>query len=89
VESFASTPGIATTYVFSPGDIDGDAFSQFVTDAMDPYSHDVLEFVGYGAGAALTQIDSSHWQISAPGHASEVFTLAASLNPAAGDVIFR
>jgi hypothetical protein len=89
VESFADTPGLPTTFVFAPGDINGDAFSGFVTTAMDPSAHDVIAFDGYGPTASLTQIDASHWQISAQGHATEVFTLAASLNPAAGDVVFH
>jgi autotransporter passenger strand-loop-strand repeat protein len=89
LESFADTPGAPTTWVFQPGQINGDAFSGFVTSAMDPSAHDVLEFVGYGPTATLTQIDASHWQITAQGHATEVFTLAANLNPAAGDVVFR
>ncbi len=49
----------------------------------------MLEFIGYSAGAALTQIDASHWEIVTPGKAAEVFTLAANLSPAAGDVVFR
>jgi autotransporter passenger strand-loop-strand repeat protein len=85
---FVSDSGVPATYVFHPGDINGDAFSGFVTAAANPAAHDVLEFVGYGAGAALTQIDASHWRITAPGQATEVFTLAAALNPAAGDVVF-
>ncbi len=89
LESFAAPTGIAVTYVIQPGDINGDAFSGFVTAAMNPGSHDVLEFEGYGPGAGLTQIDASHWQISAPGRASEVFTLAGMLNPSAGDVVFE
>jgi hypothetical protein len=39
--------------------------------------------------SSLTQIDASHWAVTAPGHAAEVFTLAATLNPAAGDVVFK
>ncbi len=89
IESFADTPGVPTTFVFSPGDINGDAFSNFVTDAMNSSAHDVLKFIGYGPGAALSQIDASHWQITAPGMATEVFTLAAELNPAAGDAFFQ
>ncbi len=48
----------------------------------------MLQFEGYGPGAALTQIDASHWRITAPGLPSEVFTLAGAVNPAAGDVRF-
>jgi hypothetical protein len=81
--------GVATTFVIRPGDLNGDAFDGFVTDAMNASSHDVLAFEGYGPSAALTQIDSSHWKITAPGLPSEVFTLAAALDPAAGDVVFR
>jgi autotransporter passenger strand-loop-strand repeat protein len=84
----SAVTGVATTFVIRPGDVNGDAFDGFVTAGMNPSSHDVLAFEGYGPGAALTRIDSSHWQISASGKASEVFTLAASLNPAAGDVTF-
>ncbi len=86
---FADAPGVATTWVLQPGDVNGDAFSGFVTAAMNPMVHDVLAFEGYGPTAALSQIDASHWQITAQGHATEVFTLAASLNPAAGDVVFK
>jgi hypothetical protein len=80
LQVFDGDSGVATTYVFHPGDLAGDAFTHFVTAAQDPTAHDVLDFIGYGAGAALTQIDSSHWQISAPGLATEVFTLSANLN---------
>jgi hypothetical protein len=86
---FAAAPGIETVYVFQPGQIDGDVFTGFVTAAADPAVHDVLELSGFGAGAALTRIDSSHWQVTAPGLASEVFSLAGALSPAAGDVVFR
>jgi autotransporter passenger strand-loop-strand repeat protein len=88
LQVFADDPGVPTTYVIRPGDLNGDAFTGFVTAAANPFGHDVLEFEGYGPGAALTEIDPGHWQISAPGHAAEVFTLAGTLNPAAGDVIF-
>jgi hypothetical protein len=88
LESFADTPGVATTFIFNPGDIAGDAFSGFVTAATNPSVHDVLEFVGYGAGAAISQVDASHWEVTAPGLATEVFTLSGALSVAAGDVKF-
>ncbi len=81
--------GVPTTFVLGPGQVDGDAFSGFVTAAMDPASHDVLDFVGFGPGAALTQVASSHWQLPAPTQTTQVFTLSGTLSVAAGDVVFN
>jgi hypothetical protein len=89
LQVYAAPTGIPTTFVIRPGDLNGDAFTGFVTAGMSPYAHDVLAFEGYGPTATLTQIDASHWQISAQGLPTEVFTLAAALNPASGDVVFR
>ncbi len=88
-EVFASTPGTPTVFEFDPGQINGDAFARFVTAQSDPTSHDVLEFIGYGPGAHLTQIDSTHWEVVSQFDPPEVFILAGALNPAAGDVVFR
>jgi autotransporter-associated beta strand protein len=88
VESFAHTQGLPTTYVFHPGDINGDAFASFVTFEQNPAAHDVLEFVGYGASASLSAIDAVHWQITATGLPTEVFTLPAAL-VTGYDVVFQ
>ncbi len=80
--------GTPTTYVLSAGQVQGDAFVGFVTAAADPAAHDVLEFVGYGAGAAVSQVDASHWDVTAPGLATEVFTLSGALSVTGGDVKF-
>jgi hypothetical protein len=81
-EVFTGGTGVATTVVFTPGAIDGDAFASFVT------GQDRLEFDGYGPGAALTEIDATHWRLTALGHASEVFTVTGSFNPAT-DAVFK
>jgi hypothetical protein len=85
-QSFTGT-GTPTTYVFHPGQIDGDSFTAFASGAGGVAAHDVLEFVGYGAGAHLTQLDATHWQVGAIGRASEIFTIAG-LSPASGDATF-
>jgi autotransporter passenger strand-loop-strand repeat protein len=87
---FNGATGLPTTFVFTPPDgIDGDVFVGFINAATNSAAHDVLEFVGYGAGAQLTQIDASHWQITAPGLPTEVFTLSGGLSLAGGDVVFK
>jgi hypothetical protein len=89
VEVFGDVAGVSNIFVFHPGQIDGDVFSGFITAAMNPSLHDVMEFVGYGPDAHLQSIDASHWRLVSDDPPTEVFTLAGSLNPAAQDVLFR
>jgi hypothetical protein len=86
---FAGTAGVATTYVFDPGDIDGDAFASFTGAAASASGHDVIQFDGYGAAAHLVQLSASHWEVVSPTHQSEIFTVIGAFNPSAGDVVFH
>jgi len=50
---------------------------------------DTLSFIGYGAGATFTQIDSTHWQINYDGnthHEVITFPNAPPINPTDVDI---
>jgi len=49
------------TFIFHAGEANGDLVYDF--DGADIAVGDLLHFVGYGAGATLTNIDATHWQI--------------------------
>jgi autotransporter passenger strand-loop-strand repeat protein len=88
-ETLTAAADHSTTFVFQPGDVGGDVINGLHTLNLGGPIHDVLDFEGFGAGAAMTQLDATHWQITAPGHAAETFTLGGGAVLAAGDFILR
>jgi len=68
------------TFVFHPGEANGDTIWDFTGGG----TADKLEFIGFGAGASFTQIDSTHWQLTyAAGAAQEIINIAnaAAITP--------
>jgi type VI protein secretion system component Hcp len=76
------------TFVFAAGQADGDTVVDF--DDGGPFaSADSLQFVGYGAGATLSQNDATHWQVNFNGGAShEVITFLNGAAIQQSDVVF-
>ena len=87
-DSFTAAAGHSTTFVFQPGQLAGDSFTGLHTVAGGGALHDAIDFVGYGAGATLTQVDATHWQVSATGDATETFTVTDGADLADGDYAF-
>jgi Ca2+-binding RTX toxin-like protein len=54
--------GGSDTFIFRAGEANGDLVYDF--DGADSAVGDSLHFVGYGAGATLTNIDATHWQVN-------------------------
>ena len=50
------------TFVFIIGQANGDAVVDFAGNGAS--AGDLLQFVGYGAGATFTNIDATHWQVN-------------------------
>jgi Ca2+-binding RTX toxin-like protein len=74
-------------FVFSVGQADGDTVVDF--DGQGATVGDSLRFVGYGAGATFTQIDTTHWQVNYSGgalHEIITFTNGAAID--ASDYLF-
>jgi hypothetical protein len=88
-QSFTAATSHSTTFVFDPGQITGDTISGLHSLNLGGSIHDVIDFEGYGAGAHLTQIDATHWQIVSTGHASETFTLTGGATLGTGDYFFH
>jgi Ca2+-binding RTX toxin-like protein len=60
-------------FVFEAGFANGDIVIDFAGNG--DAAGDTLHFIGYGPGAAFTQVDNTHWQIAYNGGASvEVIT---------------
>jgi Ca2+-binding RTX toxin-like protein len=78
------------TFVFSGGDANGDTVLDFAGNGAA--AGDSLLFVGYGTaatGAALTQIDATHWSInSADGLVHDIVTLSNAASIHASDYLF-
>jgi Ca2+-binding RTX toxin-like protein len=73
------------TFVFRPGEANGDTLIDFAGngDAVG----DQLVFKGYGFGAALVQIDATHWEIRGQS-ATETLTLSNGAAIHASDFLF-
>jgi Ca2+-binding RTX toxin-like protein len=75
--------GALDAFIFRPGQANGDIVVDFDTNA------DSLQFVGYGAGANLTQIDATHWQVNYNADTQhEVVTIQNGATIDSGDVMF-
>jgi Ca2+-binding RTX toxin-like protein len=61
VDSLTGSGG-ADTFVFRPGETNGDVIHDF--NGAGAGALDTLRFENYGAGATFTQIDATHWQIN-------------------------
>ena len=75
------------TFVFRLGEADGDTVVDFAGNGAA--AGDSLRFVGFGAGANLTQNDGTHWQINYSGdtlHEIITFTNGAVID--ASDALF-
>jgi hypothetical protein len=74
-------------FVFDVGQAAGDFVMDFAGNGA--LTGDWLLFVGYGAGATFTDIDTTHWEVNYNGgalHEIITFNNAASIDP--GDFIF-
>jgi Ca2+-binding RTX toxin-like protein len=74
-------------FVFDVGQAAGDFVMDFAGNGA--LAGDWLLFVGYGAGATFTDIDTTHWEVNYNGgalHEIITFNNAASIDP--GDFIF-
>jgi Ca2+-binding RTX toxin-like protein len=75
------------TFVFDVGQANGDTVVDFAGNGSA--AGDLLEFVGYGAGASFTNIDAVHWQVnydSGAAHEIIAFMNGAAIEPS--DVVF-
>jgi Ca2+-binding RTX toxin-like protein len=75
------------TFVFNMGQANGDTVVDFA--GQGTATGDSLHFVGYGAGATFTNIDTTHWQVNYNGGAAhEIITFmnGAAIDPS--DVLF-
>jgi RTX calcium-binding nonapeptide repeat (4 copies) len=75
------------TFVFNVGQAAGDTVVDFAGNGAA--AGDSLKLVGYGAGATLTNIDATHWQVNYNGdalHELITFMNGASIDPT--DVLF-
>ena len=76
------------TFEFTPGAANGDTVVDFFGDGSG--GADVMHFIGYGAGANISMIDATHWQVNYNGGAShDVLNIAnaAAFHPGA-DFVF-
>jgi hypothetical protein len=87
-QALAGADAHSTTFVFDPGQLAGDTISNLHTFNLGGAVHDVIDFVGFGAGAALQQLTADTWQVSSDSHAAEVFTLTGGAVLAVGDYAF-
>jgi hypothetical protein len=70
------------TFVFDVGQANGDAVVDFA--GRGAAAGDLLEFVGYGAGASFTNIDATQWQVNYNGgdsHEIIAFLNGARVDP--------
>jgi hypothetical protein len=87
-ETFTAAADHATTFVFTPGTLDGDTLNGLHTFGAMSALHDVIDFQGYGPGAALAQVDPTHWRITSTNNPAETFAVSAGTTLAAGDYVF-
>jgi Ca2+-binding RTX toxin-like protein len=74
-------------FMFRAGEGNGDTVVDF--DGQGAATGDALMFVGYGAGATFTNVDSTHWQVNYNGGAShDVITFLNGASVDASDVVF-
>jgi VCBS repeat-containing protein len=71
------------TFVFHAGEGNGDTVVDFSAGDGDK-----LNFVGYGAGATFTQIDSTHWQVNYGAGQHDVITFQGAPPINTGDYSF-
>jgi microcystin-dependent protein len=63
------------TFVFNVGQANGDTVVDFAGNGAG--TGDLLQFVGYGAGASFTQNDATHWQVNYnAGSSHEIITFS-------------
>src|SRR5262249_26209130 len=75
------------TFVFHMGEGNGDMVADFAGNGAA--AGDLLQFVGYGAGATFTNIDATRWQVNYNGGAQHdiiTFMNGAPIDPT--DVVF-
>jgi hypothetical protein len=88
VQSYTAPSGHSTTFVFTPGSIAGDSITGLHSLNLGGAIHDVIDFQGYGAGAHLVQVDSTHWQVVSTNHATESFQILGGSSLGDGDYAF-
>ncbi len=87
-EGFTASTSHSTTYVFTPGTLNGDVIAGLHTLNLGGAIHDVIDFEGYGAGAHLVQVNSTEWQLVSNDRATETFTLTGGSILGDGDYAF-
>jgi serralysin len=74
-------------FLFVRGEAHGDAVADFAGNGSR--AGDVLKFSGYGSGATLVRVDSTHLQVnSGDGHVHEMITLNNAASLVASDYLF-
>lgn len=74
-------------FQFNVGQADGETIVDF--DGAGAGIGDTLQFIGYGAGANVTQVDATHWQVNYNADTQhEVITLQNGAVVDPGDVLF-
>jgi peroxidase len=74
-------------FMFHMGEADGDTIVDFAGNGANP--GDVQLYLGYDAGATLTNVDGTHWQVNFNGGAShEIITFMNGASIDASDVLF-
>jgi len=87
-QTFTASTTHSTTFIFTPGTLNGDTIAGLNTLNLGGSIHDVIDFEGYGAGAHLVQTSATQWQIIATGDATETFTLTGGAILGDGDYAF-
>jgi Ca2+-binding RTX toxin-like protein len=84
---FLTGNGGNDTFKFSVGQANGDTVNDF--EGKGAASGDSLQFVGYGAGATFTNIDTTQWQVNYNGgSAHEIITFANGAAIDSSDYLF-
>ncbi len=87
-QSFTASTAHSTTFIFTPGSLAGDSIAGLHTLNLGGAIHDVIDFEGYGAGAQLTQVNSTEWQVLSTNNPTETFTLTGGSVLGDGDYAF-
>jgi hypothetical protein len=87
-QTIAAPSTHSDTFVFTPGELNGDVISGLNTLNLGGPIHDVIDFVGYGAGAALVQLSATQWEVTSANNPTETFTLTRVATLADGDYGF-
>jgi hypothetical protein len=87
-QSFTAAASHSTTFIFTPGTLNGDAIAGLHTLNLGGAIHDVIDFEGYGAGAALSQVNTTTWKLTSSNNPTETFTVTGGALLGDGDYAF-